>query len=94
VLGCSGSSLQSFAGGGFVGETHCFGASAGSGRGPSAELRERHLDVPVLMGGVLNQKTEDQALPVDVTAELRQLGFHCSAQLDSGWGRLLTAGDA
>lgn len=59
-----------------------------------AELRERHLDVPVLMGGVLNQKTEDQPLPVDVTAELRQLGFHCSAQLDSGWGRLLTAGDA
>ena len=59
-----------------------------------AELRDRQLDVPVLMGGVLNQKIEDQALPVDVRAELHQLGFHTSAQLDSGWGRLLPAGEA
>ncbi|UCC51715.1 MAG: cobalamin B12-binding domain-containing protein, partial [Anaerolineaceae bacterium] len=59
-----------------------------------AELGERRLDVPVLMGGVLNQKIEDQALPVDVRAELHQLGFHTSAQLDSGWGRLLPAGEA
>jgi methylmalonyl-CoA mutase cobalamin-binding subunit len=59
-----------------------------------AELRDRQLDVPVLMGGVLNQKIEDQALPVDVRAELHQLGFHTSAQLDSGWGRLLPPGEA
>jgi methylmalonyl-CoA mutase cobalamin-binding subunit len=58
-----------------------------------AELQRRRLDVPVLMGGVLNQKTEDQALPVDVRAELRQLGFHTSAQLDSGWGQLLPSGE-
>lgn len=59
-----------------------------------AELHERHIDVPVLMGGVLNQKMEDQVLPVDVKAELHQLGFHTNAQLDSGWGSLLPPGEA
>ena len=58
-----------------------------------AELHQRHLNVPVLMGGVLNQKLENQALPVDVRAELHQLGFHTNAQLDSGWGSFLSTGE-
>jgi methylmalonyl-CoA mutase cobalamin-binding subunit len=57
-----------------------------------AELEQRDLRLPVLMGGVLNQKVSSQALPVDVTAELQQLGIHTSAQLDSGWQRLLPPG--
>jgi methylmalonyl-CoA mutase cobalamin-binding subunit len=58
------------------------------------ELRERDIDVPVLMGGVLNQKMEDQVLPVEVRAELNQLGFHTNAHLDRGWGSLLPSGEA
>jgi methylmalonyl-CoA mutase cobalamin-binding subunit len=53
----------------------------------------RNLGVPVLMGGVLNQKVDDQVLPVDVSAEIRQLGFQTNTQLDSGWGHLLPSGD-
>ena len=56
-------------------------------------LSELDIDVPVLMGGVLNQKMENQALPVDVRAELHQLGFLTNAQLESGWGRLLPSGE-
>lgn len=56
-------------------------------------LDQRNLGIPVLMGGVLNQKVDDQALPVDVSAEIRQLGFQTNTQLDSGWGRLLPSGD-
>jgi len=56
-------------------------------------LSELDIDVPVLMGGVLNQKMENQALPVDVRAELHELGFLTNAQLESGWGRLLPSGE-
>ncbi|MFL7869861.1 MAG: cobalamin B12-binding domain-containing protein, partial [Anaerolineales bacterium] len=56
-------------------------------------LKQFEIDVPVLMGGVLNQKFEDQALPMDVRQELAQLGFLTNAQLASGWGRLLPSGD-
>jgi methylmalonyl-CoA mutase cobalamin-binding subunit len=59
-----------------------------------AELDQRRLELPLLMGGVLNQKVSHQPLPVDVTAELRQLGVHTSAQLDRGWGRLLPPGES
>lgn len=58
-----------------------------------AELEQRGLRLPVLMGGVLNQKTPGQPLPVDVTAQLRQLGVHTSARLDSGWQKLLPPGE-
>ena len=34
------------------------------------------LDLPVLMGGVLNQKVANEALPVEVTDELKQLGIN------------------
>ena len=43
------------------------------------------------MGGVLNQKVEDQALPVNVTAELQRLGIVPVARLNSGWQALLEA---
>jgi methylmalonyl-CoA mutase cobalamin-binding subunit len=34
------------------------------------------IDLPVIMGGVLNQKVDDQALPVSVVEELSALGMH------------------
>jgi len=50
------------------------------------ELKKKNLTVPVIMGGVLNQKTEGQALPVDVSRRIKQLGFYPSAKLE---GRLM-----
>ncbi len=37
--------------------------------------------IPIIMGGVLNQKYEDKALPIDVSKELTQLGLTPCAQL-------------
>ncbi|MEM7117023.1 MAG: cobalamin-dependent protein [Chloroflexota bacterium] len=54
-----------------------------------AALSELALELPVLMGGILNQKVADEALPVDVTAVLHELGIHTVARLDSGWQKLL-----
>ncbi len=53
------------------------------------ELNRLHLKVPVVMGGVLNQKVPEHPLPVDVTQELRQLGIRTNPQLEGGWQRLL-----
>jgi methylmalonyl-CoA mutase cobalamin-binding subunit len=54
-----------------------------------AELAGHDLDVPIVMGGMLNQKVEDAALPVDVTTDLKELGFHPSPRLGGGFHRLL-----
>ncbi len=59
-----------------------------------AELARRGLDVPVLMGGVLNQAVPDLPLPVDVTHELRQLGIHTGALAGGGWQFLLPSRSA
>jgi methylmalonyl-CoA mutase cobalamin-binding subunit len=47
-----------------------------------AELNKQHLKIPVIMGGVLNQKFEDQALPVNVFSDLKELGFFPYKSLD------------
>jgi len=57
-----------------------------------AELARHDLDVPIAMGGILNQKVEDAALPVDVTTDLKQLGFHPIPRLGGGFHRLLEHG--
>jgi methylmalonyl-CoA mutase cobalamin-binding subunit len=44
-------------------------------RNVKAELKKQRLKIPVIMGGVLNQKFEDQALPVDVFNDLKKMGF-------------------
>ncbi|MHC4406325.1 MAG: cobalamin-dependent protein, partial [Planctomycetota bacterium] len=54
-----------------------------------AELARHDLDVPIAMGGILNQKVEDSALPVDVTTDLKELGFHPSPRLGGRFHRLL-----
>jgi methylmalonyl-CoA mutase cobalamin-binding subunit len=53
------------------------------------ELEIRKVNVPVVMGGVLNQKVEETALPVDVTFQLKELGFYPSAKLESKFRELL-----
>lgn len=45
------------------------------------EMLSRDLLLPVVMGGVLNQKVGDQALPVPVVNELKSLGFHPATAL-------------
>jgi len=57
------------------------------------ELRGRNLNIPVIMGGVLNQKIEGQALPVDVSKGIKELGFYPSATLDGRLNRLLEFAD-
>ena len=47
-----------------------------------AELKKQHLKIPVIMGGVLNQKFEDQALPVNVFNDLKEMGFFPYKTLD------------
>lgn len=54
-----------------------------------AALEARELNIPVIMGGVLNQKVEGQALPMDVTQNLKQLGFYPSARLEHKLTNLL-----
>lgn len=39
-------------------------------------------DTPVIVGGVLNQKVDDNALPVPVSNELRKLGFGVAGNLE------------
>ena len=54
-----------------------------------AELNRQKINVPVVMGGILNQKVEDAALPIDVTADLKKLGFYPSPRLESKFNKLL-----
>ena len=53
------------------------------------ELTKRKIHIPVYMGGVLNQKIEDRALPVDVSDDLKSLGFHACKRLEGGLHKLL-----
>jgi len=53
------------------------------------ELDRQKVDVTVVIGGILNQKVEDAALPVDVTINLKELGFYPSPKLGSRFQKLL-----
>ena len=46
------------------------------------ELKKYHLDVPVFMGGILNENMDNGSLPVDVTDQLKALGIHCTKQAE------------
>jgi methylmalonyl-CoA mutase cobalamin-binding domain/chain len=58
------------------------------------ELEKRGIAIPVVMGGVLNQKFESQALPMDVTPNLRKLGYHVCPRLEGDFCRLIALPDA
>jgi len=53
------------------------------------ELTRQKINVPVVMGGILNQKVEAAALPIDVTVNLKELGFYPSPRLESKFSNLL-----
>jgi hypothetical protein len=44
-------------------------------------LDAESIALPVIMGGLLNQKIDEQALPVAVVEELRALGMHPAISL-------------
>ncbi len=54
-----------------------------------AELKKQNIDIPVVMGGILNQKVDGEALPIDVTMNLKQLGFYPSPRLGVSFQKLL-----
>ena len=54
-----------------------------------AELNRQKVDIPVVIGGILNQKVDGEALPVDVTTNLKQLGFYSSPRLGDSIQKLL-----
>jgi len=56
------------------------------------ELDTHKLKIPVVMGGVLNQKVEDQPLPVDVSADLKKLDFYPCPRLEGRFGKLVESG--
>lgn len=49
------------------------------GKALKAELAKSNLHLPVLFGGRLNQKVEDQELPIDVVEDLQAIGIHASS---------------
>ncbi len=53
------------------------------GRQLKTALADRSLNIPILFGGILNQKIADKEIPVDVTAELKSIGIH-AATSDAG----------
>ena len=55
----------------------------------SAALERQKIRLPVLIGGILNQKVESQSLPVDVTGNLRELGFYPCARLEGRFKKML-----
>jgi methylmalonyl-CoA mutase cobalamin-binding subunit len=52
-------------------------------------LEVQKIRLPVLIGGILNQKVESQSLPVDVTANLKELGFYPCARLEGRFKKML-----
>jgi methylmalonyl-CoA mutase cobalamin-binding subunit len=53
------------------------------------EMDVKSIKIPVIMGGVLNQKFDDRALPVDVSSQLLKLGFRISPRIGSDFTRLI-----
>jgi len=41
-----------------------------------AEIAGRQLDIPIAMGGTLNQEFEGEPTPIDVSADLEEAGIH------------------
>jgi len=53
------------------------------------ELGQQKVDASVVIGGILNQKVGDAALPVDVSLNLKELGFYPSPKLGTRFQKLL-----
>lgn len=57
------------------------------------EMERQSIKIPVVMGGVLNQKFDDHALPLDVSSQLLKLGFRISPQIGNHFAKLLELPD-
>ena len=55
------------------------------------ELDKHKVMVPVVLGGVLNQKIVNQTLPIDVSADLKKLAFFPCPTLEGNFRKLLEA---
>jgi methylmalonyl-CoA mutase cobalamin-binding subunit len=53
------------------------------------EMASERIKIPVVMGGILNQKVEDQALPVDVSNSIKELDFMPCPRLENKLDNLL-----
>jgi methylmalonyl-CoA mutase cobalamin-binding subunit len=53
------------------------------------ELQKQRVKIPVVLGGILNQKVASQALPVDVSADLKAIGFYPCPRLEGKFRNLL-----
>ena len=56
------------------------------------ELAKHRRKIPVVMGGVLNQKVADQPLPIDVSADLKMLDIYPCPRLEGRFRKLLESG--
>jgi methylmalonyl-CoA mutase cobalamin-binding subunit len=56
------------------------------------ELDKHSVRIPVVLGGVLNQKVEDQPMPIDVSADLKKLDFYPCPRLEGRFRKLLESG--
>jgi len=53
------------------------------------KLKKHKTSIPVVMGGVLNQKYEDKILPTDVTNDLKEIGFYACPRLEGKFRKML-----
>jgi hypothetical protein len=53
------------------------------------KMVQEEINIPAVMGGILNQKVDDQALPVDVASDIRELDFLPCPWLENNFGNLL-----
>jgi methylmalonyl-CoA mutase cobalamin-binding subunit len=53
------------------------------------EMAQQGIKIPVVIGGILNQKVGDQALPVDVSNNIKDLDFLPCPRLENKFGNLL-----
>jgi methylmalonyl-CoA mutase cobalamin-binding subunit len=53
------------------------------------EMAQEEITIPVVMGGILNQKVEDLALPVDVSNDIKKLDFLPCPRLENKLTNLL-----
>ena len=53
------------------------------------EMAKEKIKIPVVMGGILNQKIEDQALPIDVSHSIKKFDFLPCPRLENNFSNLL-----
>ena len=55
------------------------------------KMEKKKMEIPVLLGGVLNQKVENKSLPVNIEKDLKALGFFTSNKLSAGITNMISS---